>query len=495
MMSDMSIFDEPDEQSAGVPLLGMAKLQAEEEERQKRWATDRESAREEAESGVLPQVDITSHIDASIVARALGSERARPEGSNPSADAAPEPSIEDVEVGANDADAVDVASDNGDVDGNDNNNNNGVPNTDRPANAPGSLTPAREIDDPFGDLVRSSSSDDDDLADFDDFDEPEGFDGEAVEIEDDDVDEVDQSVIAELEAEEERAADERDEQELQEIQRQEQEARERSSLNESSLDGATEAARSYYVDITRNPPPMTDEATRIDEDRPMVRAAHAPGDDVAPGTSKPEPMSLGDGPSANVKIPTALMNTIRAVAVQALASSTFELSPTQRKQARGHVGSKVFDEMTEKAQRDAWLDYINKKFANNRLTVAFLAAQANLDIEGLDETTAMIVDQLRCVDPVLRELHTNTARLDAVLASERKTRELNAEMVQTLRGLEIAASFMVAWTTLEGSRGVAETPPGKLKVLNGTTRVMRDRIQAMTKQEINKIKRETGQPM
>ena len=494
-MSDMSIFDEPDEQSAGVPLLGMAKLQAEEEERQKRWATDREAAREEAESGVLPQVDITSHIDASIVARALGSERARPEGSNPSADAALEPSIEDAEVGANDADAVDVASDNGDVDGNDNNNNNGVPNTDRSANAPGSLTPAREIDDPFGDLVSSSSSDDDDLADFDDFDEPEGFDGEAVEIEDDDVDEVDQSVIAELEAEEERAADERDEQELQEIQRQEQEARERSSLNESSLDGATEAARSYYVDITRNPPPMTDEATRIDEDRPMVRAAHAPGDDVAPGTSKPEPMSLGDGPSANVKIPTALMNTIRAVAVQALASSTFELSPTQRKQARGHVGSKVFDEMTEKAQRDAWLDYINKKFANNRLTVAFLAAQANLDIEGLDETTAMIVDRLRCVDPVLRELHTNTARLDAVLASERKTRELDAEMVQTLRGLEIAASFMVAWTTLEGSRGVAETPPGKLKLLNGTTRVMRDRIQAMTKQEINKIKRETGQPM
>ena len=494
-MSDMSIFDEPDEQSTGAPLLGMAKLQAEEEERQKRWAADREAAREEAESGVLPQVDITSHVDASIVTRALESDQARPGESNPSADAALEPSIEDAEVGANDADAVDVASDNGDVDGNDNNNNNGVPNTDRSANAPGSLTPAREIDDPFGDLVSSSSSDDDDLADFDDFDEPEGFDGEAVEIEDDDVDEVDQSVIAELEAEEERAADERDEQELQEIQRQEQEARERSSLNESSLDGATEAARSYYVDITRNPPPMTDEATRIDEDRPMVRAAHAPGDDVAPGTSKPEPMSLGDGPSANVKIPTALMNTIRAVAVQALASSTFELSPTQRKQARGHVGSKVFDEMTEKAQRDAWLDYINKKFANNRLTVAFLAAQANLDIEGLDETTAMIVDQLRCVDPVLRELHTNTARLDAVLASERKTRELDAEMVQTLRGLEIAASFMVAWTTLEGSRGVAETPPGKLKLLNGTTRVMRDRIQAMTKQEINKIKRETGQPM
>lgn len=492
MMSDMSIFDEPDEQSAGVPLLGMAKLQAEEEERQKRWAADREAAREEAESGVLPQVDITSHVDASIVTRALESDQARPGESNPSADAASEPSADKGgEVGTDDANSVDVASGGGDVD-------DGVPDTDGPDDAPESVTPAREIDDPFGDLVSSSSSDDDgddDLADFDDFDEPEGFGGEAVEIEDDDVDEVDQSVIAELEAEEERAADERDEQELQEIQRQEQEARERSSLNESSLDGATEAARSYYVDITRNPPPMTDEATRIDEDRPMVRAAHAPVDDVAPGTSKPEPMSLGDGPSANVKIPTALMNTIRAVAVQALASSTFELSPTQRKQARGHVGSKVFDEMTEKAQRDAWLDYINKKFANNRLTVAFLAAQANLDIEGLDETTAMIVDQLRCVDPVLRELHTNTARLDAVLASERKTRELNAEMVQTLRGLEIAASFMVAWTTLEGSRGVAETPPGKLKLLNGTTRVMRDRIQAMTKQEINKIKRETGQPM
>lgn len=115
-------------------------------------------------------------------------------------------------------------------------------------------------------------------------------------------------------------------------------------------------------------------------------------------------------------------------------------------------------------------------------------------MNDLDETTALIVRELRAVDPVLRELHVNTSRVDALEASERASRRMQAEMVQTLKELELAASFMLAWTTAEGSTGVASWKPGTMNLLNHSSKAARDRLQRLTKSDMVALKKIQGRP-
>lgn len=262
-------------------------------------------------------------------------------------------------------------------------------------------------------------------------------------------------------------------------------------VGESSLDRARENLSSHVVDasyMSRNPEPMPEDGTRIDHDRPMSRA-------VKKGTSKPEPLDLGESKQTSIKIPTVLAETIRAVAVQSLANTVTSLTPTQDREARGHVGSEAYDVMTDQQKRESWIDYFNKKYANNRIVLAFLAAQANIDIEGLDETTSLLVDSMRAVDPVLRELHRNSALQVAVLESHKQTRAVLAEMTQSNIQTEIVLAYLAAWTTVEGSANMEDVRPSNINVDNPNSRMVRDRMQQQAKADIMRRQRSMGRPI
>lgn len=200
-----------------------------------------------------------------------------------------------------------------------------------------------------------------------------------------------------------------------------------------------------------------------------------------------------DGSQGTVKLPTKLVETLRAVAIQTLTNTTTRLDATQERQAKGHVGSNAWSQMNDSQRIEAWLDWLNQNMKNNRLVIAFLAAHANLDIEGLDQTTAMLVDAFRLNDPVLRELHVNTRRLDDVVETARSMKEREEHSLQLLRELELAMSYMIAWTTPALSN--AQVAPSGVRIVNQASRTVRDRLIAQTKQDLESFRRSSGRPI
>lgn len=318
---------------------------------------------------------------------------------------------------------------------------------------------------------------------FEEFDDP---DGQSLVYDDEDVDENNDDVLDELLAEESEAEDEAEQQRLIEEERVTRE------LFESNVDMDIEKVRSHIVKSSypRNPAPMTDDATRIDEDRPLTKAVSS--ENVAPGSSPMEPLRM-DGSQGTVKLPTKLVETLRAVAIQTLTNTTTRLDATQERQAKGHVGSNAWSQMNDSQRIEAWLDWLNQNMKNNRLVIAFLAAHANLDIEGLDQTTAMLVDAFRLNDPVLRELHVNTRRLDDVVETARSMKEREEHSLQLLRELELAMSYMIAWTTPALSN--AQVAPSGIRIVNQASRTVRDRLIAQTKQDLESFRRSSGRPI